>query len=653
MSADDLFHSSTPTAPGYDASDIEVLEGLEPVRKRPGMYVGGRDQRAYHHLFREVFDNAMDEAVAGHASRIDVTLIDEKTISIEDNGRGIPIDPHPKFPEQSALQVIMTTLHSGGKFNAKAYKTSGGLHGVGISVVNALSSSSIVEVARNKMLHRLGFSRGHAIGALEALGAVSNRRGTKVTFTPDQEIFGDKLHFSPSDLYSFIKQKAYLNAGVTVRWNNESSLTGDVPSEDVLNFPGGLVDWLDDIIEGQSLAGHRPFAGRVANEADGSSLEWAFAWIDMGQDFSSFCNTIPTPQGGTHVSGLRSGLTKGFKSYAQMRGNTKFSQVTQDDVHNCLHGAISIFIPDPEFQGQTKDKLNSAGAQKFVDGKIKDHIEHWLAADPEKSDLLLQFLIERAEERLARKQLKEVSRKTATRKLRLPGKLADCSRDSRDGTELFIVEGDSAGGTAKQARDRMTQAILPIRGKILNVASATEDKIRANKEIGDLLIALGCQTGNAYREEDLRYDKVIIMTDADVDGAHIASLLMTFFFRKMPQLIEQGHLYLALPPLYKLSTNRKTIYVQDDAAREKALKEEFPANAKVDISRFKGLGEMMAAQLKETAMNRQNRKLIQVGLHDDHLANAQEMVETLMGKKAESRFQYISTHAPDVQALDL
>lgn len=653
MASNDLFQGKINTDSSYDAVDIEVLEGLEPVRKRPGMYIGGRDKRAYHHMFREVFDNAMDEAVAGHANRIDVILHDKHTISVEDNGRGIPVAPHPKFPSQSALEIIMTTLHSGGKFGDGAYKTSGGLHGVGVSVVNALSSQTIVEVTRNKQIHRISFSRGDVVEPLDTVGQVNNRRGTKVTFTPDSQIFGSELFFDPSEIYAFIRQKAFLNAGITVRWQNKSAPSGSVPDEDMLHFPNGLQDWLGELIGAQSICGGRSFVGQSSTGKQGGKLEWAIAWLDSPGDFLTFCNTIPTPLGGTHLAGLRAGLLKSLKNYATLRHTAKFNQVIQEDVHLCLHGALSLFIHEPEFQGQTKDRLNSAEAHKIVENKIRDLFDHWLAADPEQSDQLLQFIMEKAEERLARKQQREVSRKSATRKLRLPGKLADCTRDAQEGTELFIVEGDSAGGTAKQARERETQAILPIRGKILNVASATEEKIRANKEIADLLIALGCQTGSSYRQEDLRYEKIIIMTDADVDGAHIASLLMTFFFQKLPKLIEDGHLYLALPPLYKLSTNKKTLYVQDDKQRDQALRDAFPKNAKVEISRFKGLGEMMAAQLKETAMNREKRKLIQVQLNDDHLENAMGMVETLMGRKAESRYHFITTHAPHVSSLDV
>ncbi|HXB52919.1 MAG TPA: DNA topoisomerase IV subunit B, partial [Rhizomicrobium sp.] len=608
----DLFESGSSASKAYTAKDIEVLEGLEPVRRRPGMYIGGTDVNAMHHLAAEIIDNAMDEAVAGHASRIELELKAGNILVVRDNGRGMPIDPHPKFKNKSALEVIMTTLHAGGKFDGKAYETSGGLHGVGASVVNALSEWVEVEVARDKQAHKMRFERGHAVGKLKDLGAV-NRRGTIVSFKPDIKIFGD-AQFSPARLHRMAKSKAYLFRGVEIRWACDPSLIEDeTPAEDTLKFPGGLLDFLKSEIGKAQTVTPRDFSGRTENKDGRGAVEWAVTWAPSRDPFTrSYCNTIPTPAGGTHEQGLRNALTKALRAHGERANNRKTALITADDVMDAGCAVLSVFIREPEFQGQTKDKLSSPDAQRLVENVVRDHFDHWLAENPNDANRLLDFVIDCAEDRLKKRQEKETKRQSATRKLRLPGKLADCSKGAAEGTEIFLVEGDSAGGSAKQARDRATQAILPLRGKILNVASAAAGKLQQNQELSDLVLALGCGTGAKYSAGDLRYDRIIIMTDADVDGAHIASLLLTFFYREMPGLIDDGKLYLAMPPLYRLSQGSKIVYARDDADRERLLKSEFRNNAKVDVSRFKGLGEMMPAQLKETTMRPGHRTLLQV-----------------------------------------
>ncbi|MFT6526477.1 MAG: topoisomerase-4 subunit B [Celeribacter sp.] len=650
--SDDLLAGASPT---YDASSIEVLEGLEPVRKRPGMYIGGTDERALHHLVAEILDNSMDEAVAGHANRIELTLHADYSVTVTDNGRGIPIDPHPKFPDKSALEVILCTLHAGGKFSGDAYATSGGLHGVGSSVVNALSDSLIVQVAKNKELYEQRFSRGIPLGPVEKLGAAPNKRGTFVTFHADEQIFG-KHRFKPKRLFTLARSKAFLFSGVEIRWKSEID-DGETPTQAIFHFPGGLADYLKETLGTAMTYADAPFAGTVEFQPRfgvPGKVEWAVNWTPTRDGFmQSYCNTVPTPEGGTHEGGFWSAILKGIRAYGDLVGNKKSKDITRDDLITGGCALVSCFIREPEFVGQTKDRLATADAARLVENAVRDHFDNWLAADTKSAGAILDFLVLRSEERLRRRQEKETQRKTATKKLRLPGKLTDCTAKNRENTELFIVEGDSAGGSAKGARKRETQALLPLKGKILNVLGAASNKLNTNQEINDLCEALGVQMGTRFNVEDLRYDKIIIMTDADVDGAHIAALLMTFFFTQMRPLIDQGHLYLACPPLYRLTQGAHRLYVADDAEKDIWMEKGLGGKGKIDVQRFKGLGEMDAKDLKETTMDPKTRKLIRVTIDEDVPGETGDLVERLMGKKPEMRYQYIQENAQFVEELDV
>ena len=653
--ADDLFPTADAALDSYSAASIEVLEGLEPVRKRPGMYIGGTDERALHHLVAEILDNAMDEAVAGHATRIEVELAADQTVTIRDNGRGIPIDPHPKFPGKSALEVILCTLHAGGKFSGDAYQTSGGLHGVGASVVNALSDVLIVQVARNRELYEQRFSRGVPQGPVERIGAAPNRRGTTVSFHADEDIFGHH-RMKPARMMKMVKSKAYMFSGVEIRWKSEID-DGETPVEAVFHFPGGLADYLSETLSGTSTYAERPFAGSVDFQGRfgvPGKVDWAINWTPSRDGFiQSYCNTVPTPEGGTHEAGFWSAILKGIRAYGELANNRKAQHITREDLLTGGCALVSCFIREPEFVGQTKDRLATTEAARLVEGAVRDHFDNWLAADTKSAGAILDFLVLRSEERLRRRQEKETARKTATKKLRLPGKLVDCSATNREGTELFIVEGDSAGGSAKMARERTTQALLPLRGKVLNVLGAASSKLHQNAELSDLCQALGVGMGSRFNVDDLRYDKVIIMTDADVDGAHIASLLMTFFFTQMRPMIDKGHLYLACPPLYRLTQGAHRIYVSDDAEKERMMAKGLGGKGKIDVQRFKGLGEMDAKDLKDTTMNPKTRKLIRVSIDDDTAGETGDLVERLMGKRPELRFEYITENARFVEELDV
>jgi len=648
-------HPAVAGSDSYDASAIEVLEGLEPVRKRPGMYIGGTDERALHHMAAEIIDNAMDEAVAGHAGRIEVELHEDNALTVRDNGRGIPIDPHPRFPEKSALEVIMCMLHAGGKFSGKAYHTSGGLHGVGASVVNALSDSMVVRVARDRELHEQRFSRGAPLGPARNVGAAPNRRGTEVTFHPDPDIFGSN-RFRPRRLMAMARSKAYLFSGVEIRWKSAVA-DEDTPKEAVFRFPGGLSDYLAERLNGASTHAEEPFSGTVDFEQRfgmPGKVEWAINWTPARDGFiQSYCNTVPTPEGGTHEQGFWTAILKGVRAHGELAGNRKTGQIAREDLTGGAAALVSCFIREPEFVGQTKDRLATAEAARLVENSVRDHLDNWLASDTKSAGAILDFLVLRAEERLRRRQAKETARKSATGRLRLPGKLVDCSSQSRDGTELFIVEGDSAGGSAKMARDRKTQALLPLRGKILNVLGAASSKLGTNAEIADLVQALGTGLGPRFDLAGLRYDKVIVMTDADVDGAHIASLLMTFFFTQMRPMIDAGHLHLACPPLYRLTRGNHRIYAIDDAEKERILSNGMAGKGRVGVSRFKGLGEMDARDLRETTMNPETRRLIRVTIDEDEPGETRDLVERLMGRNPEPRFRYIQENARFAEELDV
>ena len=649
----DLFDKKPNQENSYEAKDIEVLEGLEPVRQRPGMYIGGTDKKALHHLASEIIDNSMDEAVAGHASIIYIKLKDNNKLCIRDNGRGIPVAKHPKRPKLSTLEVLCTTLHSGGKFSSKAYNTSGGLHGVGLSVVNALSEDLLIEVNRDKNLWRQEYSKGKPKYEIKKIQE-SNKKGTYIEFIPDKEIFGDEVIFDPKILREMAESKAYLFRGITINWEFETDNTENREKLS-FNFPEGIKDFLVNKLSDGPLLIEEMFCGKTNLESKEEIIEWAICWpLKLESNLVSFCNTIPTVEGGSHENGFKVGLTRAMRSFGEINNIKKSEKITSEDLLGKSYGIISIFITNPQFQGQTKEKLSSPKTQKSIENYLKDHFEVWLNNNLEIAKYLLHETINRSDERIRKRKEKDANKNNLIKKIYLPGKLADCSQKEAKGSELFIVEGDSAGGSAKQARKRENQAILALRGKILNVASSTKDKMEQNKELSDLTKTLNCGTRDKFDLDKLRYEKIIIMTDADVDGAHITSLLLTFFFQEMKELVIAGNLYLAQPPLFRITQKDLTFYAMDDDHKDEIIKKNFKSNSKIEISRFKGLGEMPAKQLKETTMDQNNRILIRVNLPRDIIPQTSIFVDDVMGKNPEKRLKFIKdkVKANDINFVD-
>ena len=634
----------------YTAKDITVLEGLEPVRKRPGMYIGGVGAAGLHHLVWEILDNSVDEAMNGYASNIIVTLHDDaSSITIADDGRGIPVDKHPKT-KKSALEVIFSTLHAGGKFEAGNYKTAGGLHGVGASVVNALSKELVATVRRDGAQWEMRFKQGHAVGALKKAGPARGS-GTTVFFRPDTTIF-PKVEFDADVIRQRLEVSSYLHKGVRLVFENEA--TGE---KQVYQHTEGLADYLKKILQERTATPVHEVPFTISKESDenGIRLDLAMQWTQSTDEHvRSYVNGIPTGSGGTHENGFRAGLGKAVRNFIETHNlSPKGVTLTAEDIREGLVAVLSVFVQEPQFQGQTKDRLNNPEVLSAVDSQVRPALEHWLNTNISVAESIVARIILAARAREAsRAAQQEVARKTATSsRLTLPGKLSDCTSPGREDSELFIVEGDSAGGSAKQGRDRATQAILPLRGKVLNTESASLAKVLENKELTDLVTALGCGLGKNFDLAKLRYGRIIVLADADSDGHHIATLLMTFMYRHMPGLISSGRVFLAQPPLYRLDIGKETFWALDDAHRDRLLKLHGNGRANAEITRFKGLGEMMPKVLWETTLNPRTRRLLRVEIADHIITD--RVINELMGKDPSARFRFIMERAEDAEELDV
>jgi DNA gyrase subunit B len=636
---------AAPKPVSYTAADIEVLEGLEPVRKRPAMYIGGTDARGYHHLLWEILDNSIDEAMNGWARRVEVELdADGRGATVRDDGRGIPVDMHPKF-KKPALEIILCTLHAGGKFEQKNYAVSGGLHGVGSSVVNALSDAMLVTIMRDGSTFTQSFSRGIPVTKLKT-GAATRKHGTTVHFRPDPQIFGDKAAFDPKTVLERLEMKAYLHGGLELVFHDRAS---GLRKE--LCHPLGIADYLPELVRSRGKNVTHPGQFVMDQERPGEiKLEVALAWTEATDPYlRSYVNGIPTHSGGTHEAGLGSAVVKAVRGFIEAKKiQPKGVTLTAEDIREGLVALVSIYVGAPQFQGQTKDRLNNPEVAGLVEGLVRPALEQWLLSNGSVGEAIVQRAALAARAREARREATaQVLRKTAvSHRLNLPGKLADCASTDPTESELFLVEGDSAGGSAKQGRDRRTQAILPLRGKVLNAEQASSAKVRDNKELSDIVSALGCGLGSEFDASKLRYGRVFLLMDADSDGQHISTLLLTFFYRHLRGMIEGGHVYIALPPLYRIDAAKETYWALDDAERDRVLAK-LPKNAKAEISRFKGLGEMPAEDLKATTLDPRRRRALRVTIVD--VERTETVINELMGKDPSSRFRFIMDHASEAE----